>query len=125
MDSWKAYIDAENERIREAKRFARRDRLELLTPAAASVLFNKSLDTIRRATRIGKVEIAFHLRVVSREIALIRLDSAVEYWGQSSGYAKQVEAMRENGLTLGVGRLVYNILHHEPLLELNEYSGLE
>ena len=123
MTSGDAYLQAEAQRIQAAKDEARRLGFELLTPLAAAKLFQKSPEAVRKATRTGRVEVVFDLRVTDRNVAMIRLNSAIEYWGEPD--EQRLGELRDNGLTMGVSSGVWNILHSKPLLELRDPAELE
>ena len=109
---------------------------EVLTPLAASVLFGKSGEAVRRATAEGLVESPCALRFSERLIRLINLDSAIAYWHRNPwpAYLPPLEAtlehMRLNGLTFhaqlgdGVAGTIeddplchFRVLHPVPLVE--------
>ena len=123
MTSRDAYPQTEAQRIRAAKDEARGLGFELLTPLAAAKLFQKSPEAVRKATRTGRVEVVFDLRVTDRNVAMIRLNSAIEYWGEPD--EQRLGEMRDNGLTMGVSSGVWNILHSKPLLDLRDPAELE
>ena len=92
---------------------------DVLSPIAASVLFGKSTEAVRRAISEGHVESPFALQFGSNVIRMIDLDSAKAYWMRSErpsyleSWSSEVERMRRNGLTVyrsaALGR--YRILH--------------
>ena len=113
----------EVERERAAKREAQRFDREVLTPLAAATLFGKSSEAIRKAVRNGHVEVVFDLGATDRDVSMIRLTSAVRYWGTPDD--RHVDEMRENGHVLSVSGLGYNILHPKPLLTLRNLGALD
>ena len=127
MNSRDAYIAAEQARIQAAKVQAREMGFELLTPLAACRLFRKSPEAIRKAVRNGHVFAPFDLRATDKNVGLIRLDSAIDYWGSqgSNDFDERLDEMRDNGLTLSVQGVGYNILHPTPLLTLRDGQELE
>ena len=112
--SRQALVEAEAERIRRAREEAQAEGRELLTPLAARTLFSKSGEAIRKAVRLGHVAAPFTLRANERDVALIDLGSAVDYWGQPD--ANLLIQMRANAHNLGIGYLVYSVLHPTPLV---------
>ena len=127
MNSRDVYIAAEQARNHAAKEQAREMNLELLTPLAASALFEKSPEAVRKAVRNGHVFVRFNLRATEKNVDLIRLDSAIDYWGtqNSHDFEMRLNEMRDNGLTLSVDGLGYNVLHPTPLLTLRDGQELE
>ena len=117
MTKQDVYQQREAERIRAGKDEARTLGLELLTPLAAAKLFQKSPEAIRKATRTRHM-VVFDLWFMDNKVPMFRLRSAIEDWGEPD--EQLVTEMRENGLTLGVDHLCYNILHVRPLLELRD-----
>ena len=109
-----------NERYEDeaARRQATKDRArqqshEVLTPLAAKRLFGKSAEAVRKAVRNWHVEVGFDLWVTDKNVAMIRLHSAIDYWGEPD--ERTLDEMRRNGLTISVDGLGYNILHPTPL----------
>lgn len=115
--------EPEAERQQAAKDRARQLGHEVLTPLAAKTLFGKSAEAVRKAVREQRVDAAFDLWVTDKSVALIVLGSAINYWGQPDSEA--VERMRENGQTISVDGVGYNILHPTPLLNRRVQDHLE
>ena len=116
-------LEVEAERIRQTKEEARQEDRELLTPKAAQRLFQKSAEATRKAIHAGNIEVVFDLWVTEKSVALIRLSSAVAFWGEPD--PQKLEAMRENGHTLGYGTVTYNVLLPRSLLTLRDPQELE
>ena len=110
-------------RRQAAKDRARQQGHEVLTPLAAKSLFGKSPEAVRKAVRNLHVEAPFDLEASEKKVALILLNSAADYWGQPDAGA--VDAMRENGQTISVDGVIYNILHPKPLLTKRIQEHLE
>lgn len=127
MKSRDADIAAERARIQAAKEQARELKRELLTPLAASKLFKKSPEAVRKAVRNRQVFVEFNLRPSNRIIVLIQLESAMRYWGTQSShdFEMRLNEMRDNGMTLSVSGLPYNVLHPTPLLTLRDGQDFE
>ena len=117
------YPRIDTEREEAAKDEARAAGRELLTPLAACRLFNKSAPTVRRAVSEGRVWAPFTLNATGKSMALISLESATSYWEEFT--PDDLEIMRDNGQTLGVKGLVYNILSPEPLVSLRNLEEQE
>ena len=115
---------------------------EVLTPLAASVLFGKSGEAVRRATAEGVVTSPCTLRFSDRPIRLIDLESAIAYWHRSprpeySGPLRAaLKEMRLNGMTFAAQEGNYNddsisddplctfrLLHPFPLVECSALDG--
>ena len=92
---------------------------DVLSPIAASVLFGKSYEAIRRAISEGHVELPFALQFGSKAIRMIDLDSAKAYWMRSerpsymASWSSEVGKMRLNGITVfrSEAQTRYRILH--------------
>ena len=127
MNSRDAYIAAEQARTETAKVQARELGFEVLTPLAACRLFGKSPEAVRKAVRNGHVVVACDLRVTDKTVGLIRLDSAISYWGTqgSNDFDERLNEMRDNGQMMGIWGVGYNILHPTPLQTLRDGDELE
>ena len=55
---------------------------EVLTPLAASYLFGRSAEAVRTAVRKGHVASPFSFWFDGKEIRMLDLDSALDYWGR-------------------------------------------
>ena len=98
---------------------------DVLTPIAASVLFGRSNEAVRRATSEGVVKTACVLEFsAKRRVRLIDLESAKSYWlrGERRSYRDSFEAevqrMRGYGITFGrsAATTQFRILHPFPLM---------
>ena len=107
----------------DLKEQAKKKGLELLTPGAARDLFGKDLSSVRRAAADGKVRALFNLRATATATRLIDLGSATRCWGKPQD--QLLDQMRANGLVIGIGGDVYNILNPEPLLSRYEQGESE
>ena len=117
-----AFMEKEYERIHQAKEAAKEWRLEYITEDAAAALFGITNAAVRQARRKGLVEF-FETHAVSDgpPIHLLTLSSALKYWAKGgANYDAALDEMRVNGLTLGKGRRVYNILHVRPLFRVED-----
>ena len=115
----------EQEREAAAKAEARAAGRELLTPKAASVLFGKAPVTVRRAVAGDYVLGMVRLNFTERPVFLIQLESAIQYWGKPTD-SWLLEQMRDNGHTLGINGVGFNVLSLERLVSLNNsISDLE
>ena len=103
-----------------AKRYAAEMGQELLTPLAARALFGLSPESVRTAARKGHVDVPFTLDASGRDVQLIRLDSALEYWNQRKppDLTGELAKMRENGQVMSVSNVVYTVLHPVPLVRM-------
>ena len=110
-------------RTAAAKTEAQERRRELLTPRATAKLFGKSAEAIRKANSKGHVRVVVDLWATEKNVGLIDLQSACDYWGQPD--PSLVDVMRENGHNLGVGGVVFNVLHSRPLATLRDPQELE
>ena len=113
----------EAKRRQVAKDKARERGHEVLSPLGAKKLFGKSAEAIRKAVRNRHVEVGFDHCITDKRVALILLNSAIDYWGQPDDSV--VDKMRENGQTISVDGLVYNILHPTPLVAPRRLEDLE
>ena len=105
----------EQDRIKEATQEAIRQGREILTPMGAAYLFGKSLETVRKARRAEPDEaVAFVLGLEDRPVPMLRLQWATEKWGKDLN-PDRLEEMRDRCHTLGVGWVIYLILHDRPL----------
>lgn len=116
-------LDVERERIRKAKEWARENEFEVLAPSAAARLFGKSAEAVHKALTNDRIRAAFDLWFTDRRTPMMSLSSAIEYWGEPE--ERELNAMRENGLTLDVHGIVYNVLHWRPLTTLRDPEELE
>ena len=98
---------------------------DVLSPIAACVLFGKSSEAVRRATKEGHVKASFALEFsAKRTIHLIDLESAKAYWmrGERASYlgslSAEIERMRFNGITVSKSDALtsYRILHPFQLM---------
>ena len=80
MDATDPYL-LEAKHISEAKVRAAAEGLEVLTPLGARSLFGKSAEAVRKAVRLGHVVAPLALWATERGVALISLESALDYWG--------------------------------------------
>ena len=100
--------------------------VDVLTPIAASTLLGRSSEAVRTAARKGFVQTAFTLCVTGKEVNLIRLDSALAYWGKPTGRGfpdldGEIERMRGLGVTISVDQVAsYSILHPYPVAEFGD-----
>ena len=97
---------------------------DVLSPMAASVLFGKSPETIRRAVNEGHVRSPFALQFGSKAIRMIDMDSAKAYWLRSGrpsymgAWSSEIERMRDYSITVyrSRARTHYRILHPFELM---------
>lgn len=92
--------------------------VEVLTPFACSVLFGRSGEAVRRATREGFVKSRLVVAFTAKQVRLIDLQSALNYWGKPR--TRQLKTMRKNMITLTVKGKRYEILHPLPLVASEE-----
>ena len=98
---------------------------DVLTPLAASVLFGKSGEAVRRAVKEKQVKSPIALMFGAKPIHLIDLDSARRYWlrepwpSYRRNLEQQLTEMRCNGMTIDYsGALTrYRVLHPYALIE--------
>ena len=116
------FMEKEYERIRQAKEAAKEWGLEYITEDAAAALFGITNAAVRQARRKGLVEFfATHAVSDGPPIHLLTLSSALKYWAKGgANYDAALDEMRGNGLTLGNGEAVYNILHARPLFRVED-----
>ena len=120
------YVEAEIKRQRQARQKAEGMRLELLTPEAASLLFGITLTAVGMARRNGNIYAPFVLDLSGRELHLISLESAMEYWydKRRDDFDVALAEMRRNGHVMGFGWLGYNILHVRPVTRLDDVEAV-
>ena len=121
--SRKLRFEIEGERIRRAKDEARQEDRELLVPKATEALFGKSPEAIRKAIQVGNLTAVFDLWVTDRPVPLVRLSEALSFWGAPD--PAKLAQMRENGRSLGEGKITYNLLLPRPMLSLRDPEDLE
>ena len=97
-----------------AKLDAHNNNRELLTPQAACEVFGISVPTVHRAVAENLVCVQFQLRITTKPLDLIRLESAVHRWGQPDPHL--LHHMRDHGQVLGIEGQSYNILNVNPLV---------
>ena len=119
------FLEKEHERIRKAKEAAKEWGLEYITEDAAAALFGITNAAVRQARRKGLVDfVATHAVSNGPPIHLLILSSAMKHWAKGgANYEAALDEMRGNGLTLGKGRAVYNILHVRPLFRVEDALG--
>ena len=82
-----------------------REFVDVLTPVAASVLFGRSDEAVRRAVAEGLVRSPIALKFGAQAIRLIELESAKAYWMRTERpsyvepFAAEVDRMRSCGIT--------------------------
>ncbi len=91
-----------------------KDPICVLTPFACSVLFRRSGESVRRATRMGYVKTRLVVNFTGKQVRLIDLNDASKYWGKPN--AGQIKEMRRNGVILEVQGKKYAVLHPFPLV---------
>lgn len=118
----KPWIDAEKARVKAAKQRAREFGWELLTPLSVTDLFGVTASAVRQARLNGYVYAPFKFNVTDKDLHLLDLGSAVEYWDARKpvDFDAKLEKMRENGITLGVNNVCYNVLHTRPLTSMDD-----
>ncbi len=124
----KMFWERWDQQVKEAKAIAQEYGFEVLTPLAAVNLFNITPAAVRAARNTDKVHAPFALWITDREVELIDLQSALDYWRRHVDPPElkdQLKNMRENGHTLAVDQTVYNVLHVRPLVSLSNASELE
>jgi hypothetical protein len=116
------YVEAEFKRQRKAKEDAKKLGFEVLTPQAATTLFNISASAVRQARLGGHVYTTFTVDLTGRPLHLLHLQSAIEYWEDKKrdDFADALDNMRKNGHVLGVSGIGYNVLHDKPIVRLND-----
>ena len=115
--------EAEQQRIRRAQETARKNRDELLTPAAVAALFGKSASTIRAAKHRGRIRPRLIL-ALHRDVSLYRLDDCKSVWGEPKDVSL-LERMRREGHTLGHSSVVFNVLNPTRLMDLRDPAEME
>ena len=113
----------EEEYTAHARDLARKVGTELITPAGATKLFDKSHGAIRAAIHRNDVHASFQLQAAAK-VSLIDLQSAIQQWGQPP--ADLLEKMRGTSTPLwvsnvsGNGGVTYVVMHDKPLVTLRE-----
>ena len=97
--------------------------LEVLTPRAAAHLFGKSPEAVHKALNNNRVGTSFDMFLTERRTPMILLSSAIAYWGEPD--ARALHEMRQNGRTLGVENVVYNVLSPQPLTKLGAVDEID
>ena len=85
---------------------------EFITPNGAIKLFGKASTTIRRAVQKGRVTAPASLRFSDKPVRLIRLDSAIGYWGPPE--ADLLDEMRAGGHIMRMGPDDWIIINDGP-----------
>ena len=100
--------------------------VQVLTPLAASVLFGRSGEAVRRAAREGHVRTRLALAFTAKQVRLLDLRSAVRYWAEDPwpSYREPLESalasMRRCGVTLRYAATDYEVLHPYPLAAMGD-----
>ncbi len=91
--------------VQQARAIARAPGRELLTPPGTRTLFGKSAEAIRKAVRLGHVTAECDLEFTDRKTRLLRLNSALEYWGNGGDpdFDKLVNKWRSKAHLLLIG----------------------
>ena len=97
--------------------------IDVLTPVAATVLFGRSDEAVRRAVAEGLVRSPIALHFGAQPIRLIELESAKAYWMRTERpsymepFAAEVDRMRGCGITFTDAWEIdrYRVLHPYPL----------
>ena len=92
---------------------------DVLTPLAASYLFGRSGEAVRTAARKGHVASPFSFWFDGKEIRMLDLKSALDYWGRDTaarGFKNledELQQMRSYGehVTVDIFGDTYRILH--------------
>ena len=110
--------EAEAERKANAKKTAIQCGHEWLTPAATAALFGISSAAVRMARKkIHRLDI---LKMdIGKEIHLIRLNAAFDYWAKGrdrSEFESALKPLRTNGEVMAIGPAPHLILHTKPLV---------
>ena len=92
--------------------------IDVLTPLAASYLFGRSGEAVRTAARKGHVASPFSFWFDGKEIRMLALNSALDYWGReaaSRGSRDLEDELREmrsygKGLTVEICGDKYRVL---------------
>ena len=93
--------------------------MEVLTPLAASRLFERSPEAVRTASRKGLVRTELVIDVERRPVRLVTFESAFTYWGVSrvADFEEQLDLMRANSIVLSIFGRMYRVLHPRPAVE--------
>ena len=98
--------DVQVERHAVAKLYCIETGQEILTPAATSYLFGKSLARVHAARRENPAEaVRFSLHFGSPNgdaVHILRLSWARTVWPETADYAKRLETVRTNGHVMGL-----------------------
>ena len=92
--------------------------VEVLTPLAASRLFERSPEAVRTASRKGLVRTELVIDMERRPVRLVTLESAFTYWGVSRAedFEEQLDRMRANSIVLSIFGGIYRVLHPRPVV---------
>ena len=113
------YYEAEAERQRRARAWARDHGYEVLTTAVASRVFGVSGSAVRQARVREHVKTRLTLQVSGQPVPLLDMRSAIEYWGKVRlDFDAVLDEMRQDCHTFALGWAVYNILHDKPIVRL-------
>ena len=121
------YAQLEKERKDAARQVATEKGLELVTPAAAALLFSRSEPTIRAAARTGRIETAFVVGFSEKEVRLYGLRSCVDFWGPPD--AERLAELRAIAHVTfvansdGHGGGSFNVLHPTSLVRIEDAAG--
>ena len=97
---WRGRWEELNDEARQrAIDFGEEGERELLTPKAAARLFDKNIRAVNAAVSRGKVDVP-HTLEFSTKVGLIRLQSAIDFWGEPP--AARLAEMREGAAPLWI-----------------------
>ena len=135
-DPNRSQLDVGKEKHDVAKRYCIETDQEILTPAATSYLFGKSLARVHAARRENPAEaVRFSLHFGSPNgdaVHMLRLPWARTVWAEPADYAKRLETVRANGHVMGLpnGGLVLilsptQIYNPDPIAQTAAAGGEE
>ena len=104
--------------VQQARAIARTLGRELLTPLGARTLFGRSAEAIRKAVRLGHVTAECDLEFTDRKTRLLRLDSALDYWGKGGDpdFDQRLNEWRSDAHLLLIGGEIWAVLHPTALV---------
>lgn len=80
------HLEVDLERVQKTRKIAKLPGLEVLTPMGAASLFGKSQEAVRKAVRLEHVYAPFDLWITDRAVRMIKLVSAMDYWGTGDDF---------------------------------------
>ena len=94
---------------------------EVLSPLAAVVLFGRSGQAVRLASRQGRVRTETVCYLERHAVRLIELSSAIAYWGKGDSFESRLEDLRRGSFVLEIDGFRYCVLHPPGLIRTRPF----